>query len=135
MRSDGTSVLPSAEARARLVDAMKAEGVVTASHYASLHKSRFFLGRHDGRTLPNSDRYSEGLLRLPLYYELEDSEVCFVCEMLMEKLKQCGPSATLRMGQRLGPPAPLRRTPDFPEFHTHAEHPSFRTARRPGTER
>ena len=122
-------VLPSAEARAKLVDAMKAEGVVTASHYASLHKSRFFLGRHDGRTLPNSDRYSEGLLRLPLYYELEDSEVCFVCEMLMEKLKQCGPSATLRMGQRLGPPAPLRRAP----ADTDALHATTETSERLGS--
>lgn len=79
-------VLPDAQARTRLVAAMKAEGVATASHYASLHKSRFFQALHDGRALPNSDRYSDCLLRLPLYYELEDSEVHFICEKLLEKL-------------------------------------------------
>jgi len=31
----------------------------------------FILKKHDGRDLPESDRYSECLLRLPFYYDLE----------------------------------------------------------------
>lgn len=30
-----------------------------------------YSGRHDGRALPESDRYSDCLVRLPMYYELD----------------------------------------------------------------
>ncbi|HEX7415090.1 MAG TPA: DegT/DnrJ/EryC1/StrS family aminotransferase, partial [Bacteroidia bacterium] len=39
-------------------------------HNQSLHKSPYYSGKHDGRTLPNADRFSDCLLRLPLFYEL-----------------------------------------------------------------
>jgi dTDP-4-amino-4,6-dideoxygalactose transaminase len=91
-------VLPDAGSRTTLVSALKADGITTASHYAALHRSRFFQDQHDGRALPNSERYSDCLLRLPLYYELSDEEVHYVCEKLIEKLdlrSSAGPVVSL----------------------------------------
>jgi len=61
--------------RNRLIDHLKSQGIMAVFHYLSLHKSPFYEKRHDGRELPNSDRYSDCLLRLPLYYELSDNDV------------------------------------------------------------
>ena len=46
-------------------------------HYLPLHSSVYYKDKHDGRELPNCDRYGDCLVRLPLYYELslEDAEM------------------------------------------------------------
>ena len=71
-------VLPSLEARTSFIDWMRARGVMCVFHYLPLHSSDFYRERHDGRDLPNCRRYSDCLVRLPLYYELGDGaeEVC-----------------------------------------------------------
>lgn len=61
--------------RTRLIDKLKGEGILAVFHYLSLHKSPFYHQRHDGRELPNADRYSNCLVRLPMYYELSDEQV------------------------------------------------------------
>ncbi len=64
-------VCRNANEREGLIQALKSKGVLAVFHYLSLHKSAFFEGKHDGRILPNSDFYSDCLVRLPMYYELE----------------------------------------------------------------
>ena len=61
--------------RTALLDYLRAKGVTATFHYQSLHKSRYYHKRHNGHSLPNADRFTDCLLRLPLYYELRDSEV------------------------------------------------------------
>ena len=73
--------------RNSIVAALKRKGVVAASHYLSLHASKYFSGLHDGRGLPHSDRFSNCLLRLPLFYGLSDGDVDFVCDELEHALK------------------------------------------------
>jgi dTDP-4-amino-4,6-dideoxygalactose transaminase len=68
-------VCASAGERAKLLEYLSIHEVMATFHYQSLHKSPFFVARHDGRQLPNSDRYSDQLLRLPLFYELEIDQV------------------------------------------------------------
>jgi len=57
--------------RSQLIAKLKMIGIHSVFHYLSLHKSPFYQNNHDGRLLPHSDRYSETLLRLPMYYELQ----------------------------------------------------------------
>ena len=61
--------------RSGLIDHLKENGVHAVFHYLSLHKSAFYATKHDGRDLPNSDRLTDCLVRLPMYYELTDSQV------------------------------------------------------------
>lgn len=61
--------------RSRLIEHLKARGVHAVFHYLSLHRSPFYAERHDGRELPWCDRYTDTLLRLPLYYELQLDQV------------------------------------------------------------
>ncbi|WP_144158562.1 dTDP-4-amino-4,6-dideoxygalactose transaminase [Paraburkholderia sp. BCC1885] len=68
-------VCRSVDERTRLVQYLKERNIMSVFHYLSLHSSAFYADKHDGRALPNSDRYTECLLRLPLYYELSDQQV------------------------------------------------------------
>ncbi|CAN7245298.1 dTDP-4-amino-4,6-dideoxygalactose transaminase [Massilia sp. LjRoot122] len=72
--------------RTKLIDGLKAEKIHAVFHYLSLHHSPYFIGRHDGRSLPNSDRFTDCLLRLPLYYELTDDQCDQVCDAILENL-------------------------------------------------
>ncbi len=58
--------------RSLLLNSLKDAGFHAVTHYLSLHKSPFFKEKHDGRVLPNSDYFTDRLLRLPLFYELEE---------------------------------------------------------------
>lgn len=65
--------------RTDLIAALRSNGILATFHYLSLHSSPYFTERHDGRALPNSDRFTDCLLRLPLYYELSNEQVDFIC--------------------------------------------------------
>ena len=66
--------LPDEATRKRLGAHLKSHDILAVFHYQSLHRSPYFASRHDGRSLPNSDRYSDCLLRLPLFYDLTIEE-------------------------------------------------------------
>jgi dTDP-4-amino-4,6-dideoxygalactose transaminase len=60
--------------RDALIHFLDRNGIKAVFHYLPLHQSPYYINRHDNRELPNSEFYSECLLRLPLYYELTDTE-------------------------------------------------------------
>jgi dTDP-4-amino-4,6-dideoxygalactose transaminase len=68
-------VLKSIEVRDALIAYLKAKDIMPVFHYLSLHLSEFYKHKHDGRILPQTDRYSDCLLRLPFYYDLEEQQV------------------------------------------------------------
>jgi dTDP-4-amino-4,6-dideoxygalactose transaminase len=63
------------EHRTSLIETLKKEKIHAVFHYLSFHKSHFYQTKHDGRELPQTDFYSDTLVRLPMYYELEEEEV------------------------------------------------------------
>lgn len=76
--------------RTEILGRLKQAGVGAIFHYLSLHDSPYFRAHHDGRALPNSDRYSETLIRLPLYMELKPEECDHVCSVLLDACNHCG---------------------------------------------
>ena len=75
-------VLPSLEARTALIKYLKESGVGAVFHYLSLHSSEFYKSRHDGRQLPECDRYADCLVRLPLFYDLTIEQVNTICDLI-----------------------------------------------------
>jgi dTDP-4-amino-4,6-dideoxygalactose transaminase len=69
------------EQRNQLIQFCKQQDVNLVFHYISLHKSPFYVAKHGLRELPNADRFSDCLVRLPLFYEMKDSQ--------LEKVIQC----------------------------------------------
>lgn len=70
------------EERTRLISTLKSEGILAVFHYLSLHSSPYYQDKHDGRTLPNCDHYADCLVRLPLFYELEEKNVIKICDTI-----------------------------------------------------
>ncbi len=73
--------------RTSLIAFLKEQNILPVFHYLSLHKSPYFEGKHDGRELPYSDRYTECLLRLPFYYELTLDQVDLISGLIIEFFK------------------------------------------------
>jgi len=72
----------SLEDRTKLIQYLKEQGIMSVFHYQPLHRSPYYSNRHDGRPLPNADRYADTLLRLPMYHDLKSEEVDYICERL-----------------------------------------------------
>lgn len=68
-------ILESLEQRAKFISHLKKKNILSVFHYISLHESDFYKNKHDGRCLPNADKFSDTLVRLPLFYELTDNEI------------------------------------------------------------
>ncbi|MBN8584180.1 MAG: dTDP-4-amino-4,6-dideoxygalactose transaminase [Ignavibacteria bacterium] len=58
------------EERQKLAEYLKDNGVIAVFHYLSLHRSPYYSKKHGKRKLPNADKYSDTLLRLPLFFEM-----------------------------------------------------------------
>ncbi len=54
---------------------LKGKGISTATHFVSLHASPYCKSHYPPTAAPNSDRYTDCLLRLPLYCDLGKAEV------------------------------------------------------------
>ena len=67
---------------------MKNKGVLSVFHYQSLHKSPFYDTKHDKRVLINADKYSNQLIRLPLFYELGEKEIKYIISSIKDFFRE-----------------------------------------------
>lgn len=77
----------SLEDRTALIKKLKDNDILAVFHYLSLHKSEYYKGKHDGRDLPYSDKYTDTLVRLPFYYELSHEQQMKVIDTIIEHYK------------------------------------------------
>jgi dTDP-4-amino-4,6-dideoxygalactose transaminase len=61
--------------RDNLIYYLKSFGIHSAFHYLALHKSPYFSSRYPDKSLPNAEMYSDRLIRLPLFYELDKTSI------------------------------------------------------------
>lgn len=73
------------EQRTALLKRLKDNGILAVFHYISLHSSPFYEQKHDGRALHETKRYSECLLRLPMYYDLTEEEQDKIINVLINE--------------------------------------------------
>ena len=68
-------VCQSLEQRTKLLDYLKQNNILAVFHYISLHKSPFYSSKYLGNELPQTDKFTDVLVRLPLFYELNVENV------------------------------------------------------------
>lgn len=68
-------VCNSLDQRTAIIKKLKEADILAVFHYISLHKSEFYEQKHDGRELSFADFYTDTLLRLPLFFELDATKV------------------------------------------------------------
>ena len=71
--------------RTKFIQHLKDKGILSVFHYLSLHKSSYYEKYSTRKSeLPNSDMFSDCLVRLPLFYELTDEQVEYIINMIKE---------------------------------------------------
>lgn len=76
------------DTQAALLEHLKSHGVFAVFHYLSLHKSPYFSPLYKGEELPNSDHFSDCLIRLPLFYELTMENVELITQTIKSFFKK-----------------------------------------------
>jgi dTDP-4-amino-4,6-dideoxygalactose transaminase len=64
--------------RQKLIAYLAQNGIMAVFHYVPLHRAPYWKGKYQHISLPLTDRVSETLLRLPLYYDMESEEVDYI---------------------------------------------------------
>jgi dTDP-4-amino-4,6-dideoxygalactose transaminase len=72
--------------RTYLMEELRKNEIQAVFHYQSLHNSKYYMAKHDGRELYFSDHYSDCLLRLPFYFDLKDSDVKRICSVIKKTI-------------------------------------------------
>lgn len=81
-------VCPDIDFRTRLINELKERNIHSVFHYLSLHSSPFYAGKHKGADVPNSNKFTNCLVRLPLFFELEDGQCEYIAENVIEIAKK-----------------------------------------------
>ena len=76
-------VVRSSSERDQMLKHLNNHGVQAAFHYLPLHSSLYYKDKHDGRPLPNTDNFSDCIVRLPFYFGLTKSEIRFIVKKVI----------------------------------------------------
>jgi dTDP-4-amino-4,6-dideoxygalactose transaminase len=77
-------VCDSLATRSDLIDHLKSRGATAAFHYQALHSSPYFSRIRPSIDLPNADRFTNCLVRLPLFADLDADMVDHISEAVLE---------------------------------------------------
>ena len=61
---------------------LKNNNIMTTTHYIPLHKSKYYTSKYSEIKLPNSERFGEILLRLPLYNNITIENINYICDKI-----------------------------------------------------
>jgi len=70
--------------RDKLLKFLNSKGINAIFHYIELHNSPYYRSYNEPIQLPNSEFFAKTLIRLPMYYELADSEI----ESIVNKISE-----------------------------------------------
>ncbi len=70
--------------RTELINFLKDKNVYSVFHYLPLHKSEFYKKLNTNNNIEECNRYSNTLLRLPMFYELTDENILQICNAVIE---------------------------------------------------
>lgn len=76
-------VSQTSEQRVKLLSHLKESGIFAVFHYLSLHKSEYYHSNYDGPQLQQADKYTDCLVRLPLFYALTLKQVDYICDTIL----------------------------------------------------
>ena len=70
--------------RDKLLDHLNDNSIQAVFHYLPLHLSPYYKAQYIGKELKNVQKFSDRLIRLPLFYELKPEIVDYISEKVVE---------------------------------------------------
>ena len=82
-------VMPSLGDRTKFISYLKDQGIGAVFHYLSLHLSDYYKENHVGEipVLSNCDKFADCLVRLPLYFELNNEDLHDIIKIITDFCK------------------------------------------------
>lgn len=78
-------VCRSLKERTELISFLQENDILSVFHYISLHKSPYYQSLNNSiNELPNADNFTDKLLRLPMYYSLQNDEVMYIISKIKD---------------------------------------------------
>jgi len=74
----------SLDERTKLIGHLSSKGIKSTFHYLSLHSSQYYAEKHDGRILVEADNWTNCLIRLPLFFELLESQIDYISNEILD---------------------------------------------------
>lgn len=81
-------ILNNHQQRQKMIAYLGNHDIMAIFHYIPLHRAPYWKGKYDNIYLPVTDRVSETLLRLPLYYNMTGEEVKYVVKYITSFFKE-----------------------------------------------
>jgi len=75
-------ILDSSEQRKKLIEYLGDNGILAVFHYVPLHEAPYWQGKYNSVNLPVTEKISDTILRLPLFYNIKKEEIEFVVEKI-----------------------------------------------------
>ncbi|QQR96714.1 MAG: dTDP-4-amino-4,6-dideoxygalactose transaminase [Sphingobacteriales bacterium] len=72
------------EERTALINYLKENNIWAVFHYLSLHESEFYKKECQGSALPNANKYTDCLIRLPFFYELKNEQIDYITRKIFD---------------------------------------------------
>jgi len=70
--------------RNKLIDFLKTKSIKTVFHYLPLHLSDFYKDKYEGEELTNAVNFSERIVRLPMFFELTQTQILYISQSIKE---------------------------------------------------
>ena len=67
-----------------LIEYLKENNIWAVFHYLSLHVSEFYKKECQGSALPNANKYTDCLIRLPFFYELKNEQIDYITRKIFD---------------------------------------------------
>ncbi len=67
-----------------LLEHLKQKRIMAVFHYLPLHVSPYFISQYKGQPLPNSEYFSDRIVRLPFYYELNFEDQKYIINSIKD---------------------------------------------------
>lgn len=70
-----------------LIEHLRSKNIYAVFHYQNLHQSPFFSSLYHGKELPNAQVYNDCLLRLPLFFDLTETDLDYISKAVISFFK------------------------------------------------
>ncbi|HNL84347.1 MAG TPA: DegT/DnrJ/EryC1/StrS family aminotransferase, partial [Chitinophagales bacterium] len=70
-----------------LIEHLRSKNIYAVFHYQNLHQSPFFSSQYHGKELPNAQVYNDCLLRLPLFFDLSETDLDYISKAVISFFK------------------------------------------------
>lgn len=77
-------VFDNLEHRTACINRLKENNILAVFHYLSLHKSEYYKDKYIGKELYWSDYYTDRLLRLPMYFDLNENDINKIISIILD---------------------------------------------------